>query len=107
MVQNLERSISQQQGEVDHLQDQLRDFRQQAEAEKEALKKATRAQKQRAQRSEDTVGQLSTQLMEIVSGMSLIHTASHSRFLKLQFALIHVSNSSILLKTIVSDITSG
>lgn len=67
MVQNLERSISQQQGEVEHLQTQLRGLRQQAQADKEALKKATRAQKQRAQRSEDTVGQLSAQLLEIVS----------------------------------------
>lgn len=100
LVQNLERSISQQQGEVDHLQNQLRDLRQQAEADKEALKKATRAQKQRAQRSEDTVGQLSAQLMEIVSGVSLIHTAF--RFLKLQFAMINVSNSGILQKTITS-----
>uniref|UniRef100_A0A671QQV9 Outer dense fiber protein 2 n=1 Tax=Sinocyclocheilus anshuiensis TaxID=1608454 RepID=A0A671QQV9_9TELE len=65
-IRNLERSISQQQGEVEHLQNQLRDLRQQAEADKEALKKATRAQKQRTQRSEDTVGQLSAQLLEIV-----------------------------------------
>jgi len=70
LVQNLERSISQQQGEIDHLQNQLRDLRQQAEADKEGLKKATRAQKQRAQRSEETVAQLSAQLMEIVSGIS-------------------------------------
>uniref|UniRef100_A0A673IC32 Outer dense fiber protein 2 n=1 Tax=Sinocyclocheilus rhinocerous TaxID=307959 RepID=A0A673IC32_9TELE len=64
-IRNLERSISQQQGEVEHLQNQLLDLRQQAEADKEALKKATRAQKQRTQRSEDTVGQLSAQLLEI------------------------------------------
>ncbi|XP_043076735.1 outer dense fiber protein 2 isoform X2 [Puntigrus tetrazona] len=64
-IRNLERSISQQQGEVEHLQNQFHDLRQQAEADKEALKKATRAQKQRAQRSEDTVGQLSAQLIEI------------------------------------------
>ncbi|KAG1928141.1 outer dense fiber protein [Pimephales promelas] len=64
-IRNLERSISQQQGEIDHLQNQLRDLRQQAEADKEGLKKATRAQKQRAQRSEETVAQLSAQLMEI------------------------------------------
>uniref|UniRef100_A0A672LYD0 Outer dense fiber protein 2 n=1 Tax=Sinocyclocheilus grahami TaxID=75366 RepID=A0A672LYD0_SINGR len=66
-IRNLERSISQQQGEVEHLQNQLRDLRQQAEADKEALKKATRAQKQRTQRSEDTVGQLSAQLLEILA----------------------------------------
>uniref|UniRef100_A0A8C1M7M4 Outer dense fiber protein 2 n=1 Tax=Cyprinus carpio TaxID=7962 RepID=A0A8C1M7M4_CYPCA len=66
-IRNLERSISQQQGEVEHLQNQLCDLRQQVEADKEALKKATRAQKQRAQRSEDTVGQLSAQLLEILA----------------------------------------
>lgn len=70
-VQNLERTVSQQQGEIDHLQEQLRELRQRADGDKEALKKATRAQKQRAQRSEDTVGQLSAQLMEIVSRMTL------------------------------------
>lgn len=70
-VQNLERTVSQQKGEIDHLQEQLQERRQRAEADKEALKKATRAQKQRAQRSEDTVGQLSAQLMEIVSRMTL------------------------------------
>ncbi|TRY74255.1 hypothetical protein DNTS_008991 [Danionella cerebrum] len=64
-IKNLERTISQQQGEVDHLQNQTQELKQQAEADKEALKKATRAQKQRAQRSEDTVGQLSSQLIEI------------------------------------------
>ncbi len=74
LIQNLERSVSQQQVEVEHLQNQLRDLRQQAEADKDALKKATRAQKQRAQRSEDTVGQLSAQLLEIVSWMSLLLT---------------------------------
>ncbi len=74
LIQNLERSFSQQQVEVEHLQNQLRDLRQQAEADKDALKKATRAQKQRAQRSEDTVGQLSAQLLEIVSWMSLLLT---------------------------------
>ncbi|XP_057216283.1 outer dense fiber protein 2 isoform X1 [Triplophysa rosa] len=64
-IRNLERTVSQQKGEIDHLQEQLQERRQRAEADKEALKKATRAQKQRAQRSEDTVGQLSAQLMEI------------------------------------------
>uniref|UniRef100_A0A672S1L8 Outer dense fiber protein 2 n=1 Tax=Sinocyclocheilus grahami TaxID=75366 RepID=A0A672S1L8_SINGR len=64
-IRNLERSISQQQGEVEQLQNQLQGLRQQVEADKEALKKATRAQKQRAQRSEGTVGQLSAQLLEI------------------------------------------
>uniref|UniRef100_A0A673HXK7 Outer dense fiber protein 2 n=1 Tax=Sinocyclocheilus rhinocerous TaxID=307959 RepID=A0A673HXK7_9TELE len=66
-IRNLERSISQQQGEVEQLQNQLRGLRQQVEADKEALKKATRAQKQRAQRSEGTVGQLSAQLLEILA----------------------------------------
>nr|XP_055036809.1 outer dense fiber protein 2 [Misgurnus anguillicaudatus] len=69
-IRNLERTVSQQQGEIDHLQEQLQQLRQRAEADKEALKKATRAQKQRAQRSEDTVGQLSAQLMEIESQLA-------------------------------------
>ncbi|XP_056302664.1 outer dense fiber protein 2 isoform X1 [Danio aesculapii] len=77
-IRNLERSLSQQQGEIDHLQNQLRDLRQQAEADKEALKKATRAQKQRAQRSEDTVGQLSAQLLEIEKQLAEAVTAAEN-----------------------------
>ncbi|XP_066501201.1 outer dense fiber protein 2 [Hoplias malabaricus] len=64
-IRNLERAASQQQGEVEHMQEQLKELKQRAEADKEALKKATRAQKQRAERSEDTAGQLSAQLAEM------------------------------------------
>lgn len=67
MVQNLERAASQQRGEIDHLQAQLRGMRERADADKEALKRATRAQKHRAERSEDAAGQLTAQLTEIVS----------------------------------------
>lgn len=67
LVQNLERAASQQRGEIDHLQGQLRGMRERADADKEALKRATRAQKHRAERSEDAAGQLSAQLTEIVS----------------------------------------
>ncbi|XP_066568786.1 outer dense fiber protein 2 isoform X2 [Amia ocellicauda] len=63
-IRNLERTVSQQQGEMDHLLEQLKELKQRADLDKEALKRATRAQKQRAERSEDTAGQLSAQLME-------------------------------------------
>ena len=55
---------------MDHLQTQLRELRERADGDKEALKRATRAQKHRAERSEDAAGQLSAQLMEIVSQQS-------------------------------------
>lgn len=66
MVQNLERAAGQQQGELEHVQAQMRELKQRAEVDKEALKKATRALKQRAERSEDTTGHLSAQLTEMV-----------------------------------------
>ncbi|KAM6984658.1 outer dense fiber protein 2 [Aplochiton taeniatus] len=64
-IKNLERAANQQQGEMDHLLQQLKDLKQQADADKEALKRATRAQKQRAERSEDTAAQLSAQMQEM------------------------------------------
>uniref|UniRef100_A0AAR2KGX3 Outer dense fiber protein 2 n=1 Tax=Pygocentrus nattereri TaxID=42514 RepID=A0AAR2KGX3_PYGNA len=66
-IRNLERAANQQQGELEHLQEQLKELKQRAEVDKEALKKATRAQKQRAERSEDTAGQLSAQLAELLA----------------------------------------
>lgn len=49
-----------------HLLEQLRGVKLQAEADKEDLKRATRAQKHRAEHSEDTARQLSTQLLDVV-----------------------------------------
>ncbi|MGH0157218.1 UNVERIFIED_CONTAM: hypothetical protein FKN15_044026 [Acipenser sinensis] len=63
-IRNLERTMAQQRGEMDHLQEQQKELKRRVEGDKEALKRATRAQKQRADRSEDTVGQLSAQLLE-------------------------------------------
>ena len=64
--QNLERAANQQKGEMEHLTDQLATLRQQAGVDREALKRATRAQKHRAERSEDTAEQLSSQLFDMV-----------------------------------------
>ncbi|XP_058861439.1 outer dense fiber protein 2-like isoform X1 [Acipenser ruthenus] len=63
-IRNLERTMAQQRGEMDHLQEQQKELKRRVEGDKEALKRATRAQKQRADRSEDTAGQLSAQLLE-------------------------------------------
>ncbi|KAK6304978.1 hypothetical protein J4Q44_G00237580 [Coregonus suidteri] len=68
-IKNLERAANQQQGEMDHLLEQLRGLKLQAESDKEALKRATRAQKHRAERSEDTAGQLSAQLLDMENQM--------------------------------------
>lgn len=54
---------------MEHVQTQMRELKQRAEVDKEALKKATRALKQRAERSEDTAGHLSAQLTEMVRTM--------------------------------------
>lgn len=66
LVQNLERAASLQKVEMEHLKEQLARLKQQASADREALKRATQAQKQRAERSEGTAGQLSVQLMDMV-----------------------------------------
>ncbi|XP_039620251.1 outer dense fiber protein 2-like isoform X2 [Polypterus senegalus] len=63
-IRNLERTMAQQQGEMDHLLEQLKELKRQCDTDKEALKRATRAQKQRAERCEDTVEQLNTQLID-------------------------------------------
>uniref|UniRef100_UPI003AB0E06D outer dense fiber protein 2 n=1 Tax=Centroberyx gerrardi TaxID=166262 RepID=UPI003AB0E06D len=64
-IKNLERAANQQKGEMEHLSEQLARLKQQAGADREALKRATRAQKHRAERSEDTAGQLGTQLLDM------------------------------------------
>ncbi|XP_029940683.1 outer dense fiber protein 2 isoform X2 [Salarias fasciatus] len=60
----LERAALQQKAEVSRLTDQLSRARQQAAADRDALKRASRAHKQRAQRCQDAAGQLSGQLLE-------------------------------------------
>ncbi|XP_028273483.1 outer dense fiber protein 2 isoform X2 [Parambassis ranga] len=64
-IKNLERAANQQKAEMEHLGEQLTRLKQQASADREALKRATRAQKQRAERSEDAAGQLSVQLLDM------------------------------------------
>ncbi|CAL8386857.1 unnamed protein product [Boreogadus saida] len=64
-IKKLERAANQQKGEMEHLTDQLATLRQQAGVDREALKRATRAQKHRAERSEDTTEQLSSQLFDM------------------------------------------
>ncbi|XP_074473974.1 outer dense fiber protein 2 isoform X2 [Sebastes fasciatus] len=64
-IKNLERAAIQQKVEMEHLTEQLVRLRQRAGTNREALKRATRAQKQRAERSEDTAGQLSVQLLDM------------------------------------------
>ncbi|XP_018557453.1 LOW QUALITY PROTEIN: outer dense fiber protein 2 [Lates calcarifer] len=64
-IKNLERAANQQKAEMDHLMEQLTRLRQQASADREALKQAIQTQKRRAEHSEDTASQLSVQLLEM------------------------------------------
>ncbi|CAI5667868.1 unnamed protein product [Oreochromis niloticus] len=64
-IKNLEKAANRQKVEIKHLTEQLVTLKQQAGADREALKRAARAQKQRAERSEDTAGQLSIQLLDM------------------------------------------
>ncbi|XP_062269460.1 outer dense fiber protein 2 [Platichthys flesus] len=63
-MKNLERAGDQQKAEMEHLKEQLTRQKEQACTDREALKRATRAQKQRAERGEDAAGQLSKQLLD-------------------------------------------
>uniref|UniRef100_A0A8C2WYB1 Outer dense fiber protein 2 n=1 Tax=Cyclopterus lumpus TaxID=8103 RepID=A0A8C2WYB1_CYCLU len=83
-VKNLERAAHQQKVEVEHLKEQLARRRQQAGADREALKRAARSQKQRAERSEDTADQLSIQLLDTVlwPGHRADCSQTHARHLR-------------------------
>ncbi|XP_072908494.1 outer dense fiber protein 2 isoform X3 [Hemitrygon akajei] len=63
-IRNFERTISQQKGQLDYLTEQLKQLQQKGDRDKEALKKATKAQKQRAERSEDAIELLNAQLSD-------------------------------------------
>ncbi|KAI1900679.1 hypothetical protein AGOR_G00052390 [Albula goreensis] len=63
-IGTLEQTLSQQQGEMEKLQEQLKELQKTWNADKEALKRVARVQKQRAERSEAVAGQLNSQLME-------------------------------------------
>ncbi|XP_071621885.1 outer dense fiber protein 2 isoform X3 [Heliangelus exortis] len=63
-IRNLERSEAQHKAEVELTVEQLKELKQKAERDKEALKKAIRAQKERAERTEDYAEQLKVQLAE-------------------------------------------
>uniref|UniRef100_A0A3Q2CL95 Outer dense fiber protein 2 n=1 Tax=Cyprinodon variegatus TaxID=28743 RepID=A0A3Q2CL95_CYPVA len=65
-IKNLERAANQQRAEMDHVTEQLNRLKQEALEDREALKRATKAQKHRAARSEDAAGQLSVQLLQMV-----------------------------------------
>ncbi|KAJ7414179.1 Outer dense fiber protein 2 [Willisornis vidua] len=63
-LQSLERSEAQLKEDLELALDQLKDLRQKGDGDKEALKKAVRAQKERAERSEEYVQKLTAQLAE-------------------------------------------
>ncbi|XP_054853967.1 outer dense fiber protein 2 isoform X2 [Eublepharis macularius] len=63
-IKNLERAGSQHKAEVEHIMEQLKELRDKGERDKETLKKAIRAQKERAERSEEYAEQLNAQLAE-------------------------------------------
>nr|XP_054769578.1 outer dense fiber protein 2-like [Lytechinus pictus] len=63
-IRNLENQIEREKLEADHLRAQLLAAKEKACADKEALKRATRVQKDRASRSEDAVEKLQLHVME-------------------------------------------
>lgn len=65
--QNLERSGNQHKAEVEAIMEQLKELKQKGDRDKEALKKAIRAQKERAEKSEEYAEQLHVQLADKVA----------------------------------------
>ena len=65
--QNLERSGNQHKAEVEAIMEQLKELKQKGERDKESLKKAIRAQKERAEKSEEYAEQLHVQLADKVA----------------------------------------
>ncbi|XP_021362358.1 outer dense fiber protein 2-like isoform X2 [Mizuhopecten yessoensis] len=63
-IRTIDGSKAQDKIEIEHLTELLSNAKEKAERDKEALKKATRVQKQRATRSEDALEQLNIQMME-------------------------------------------
>lgn len=66
--QNLERSGNQHKVEVEAIMEQLKELKQKGDRDKESLKKAIRAQKERAEKSEEYAEQLHVQLADKVAG---------------------------------------
>ncbi|XP_055009571.1 outer dense fiber protein 2 isoform X1 [Boleophthalmus pectinirostris] len=64
-IKNLEHSGNEQKTEMEHLTLQLMRLKQQTVADKETLKRVAKAQKQRAERCEDTTAQLQLQLLKM------------------------------------------
>ncbi|KAI3361913.1 hypothetical protein L3Q82_012183, partial [Scortum barcoo] len=77
-IKNLERAANQQKTETEHLTEQLVMLKQQASADRKVLKRVTRAQKQRAECSEGTAGQLSVQLLDMEKQVANALTAAET-----------------------------
>uniref|UniRef100_A0A8D0DMB8 Outer dense fiber protein 2 n=1 Tax=Salvator merianae TaxID=96440 RepID=A0A8D0DMB8_SALMN len=63
-IRNLERVAAQHKAEVENIMEQLKELKAKTERDKDALKKAIKAQKERAERSEEYADQLNAQLAE-------------------------------------------
>ncbi|XP_053551861.1 outer dense fiber protein 2 isoform X2 [Bombina bombina] len=77
-IRNLERSEAQQKAELEQLMQQMSETRNKTDFDKEALKKSVRAQKQRAERQEEALQVLNTELRdkdaELSKSLSAIDT---------------------------------
>uniref|UniRef100_A0A670Z6K0 Outer dense fiber protein 2 n=1 Tax=Pseudonaja textilis TaxID=8673 RepID=A0A670Z6K0_PSETE len=63
-IRNLERVAAQHKAEVENIMEQLKELKAKGDRDKEALKKAIKAQKERAERAEEFADQLNVQLAE-------------------------------------------
>ncbi|KAK1165417.1 outer dense fiber protein 2-like [Acipenser oxyrinchus oxyrinchus] len=77
-LRGLEQTVTERKLEIEHLKSQISHVKEKADQEKEALKKATRAQKQRAVRFERAVEKLQDQLKDKASWFDIKLIEAHS-----------------------------
>ncbi|CAH1272525.1 ODF2L [Branchiostoma lanceolatum] len=74
-IRGLEKKLQQERIEREHTSELLMGAKDKAERDKEALKKATRVQKQRAEQSENTVDRLNATIMEKEAQIADLHSS--------------------------------
>ncbi|XP_052789753.1 outer dense fiber protein 2-like isoform X5 [Mya arenaria] len=105
----LESDCAQQTIEIDHLRNLVATAKERAERDKEALKKATRVQKQKAAMSEDRAEQLAAELLEKDAKLEDVRTSLEEVSLRLEKSVKERSQSAAentALKTRMEELES-
>ncbi|XP_052789750.1 outer dense fiber protein 2-like isoform X2 [Mya arenaria] len=108
-IRTLESDCAQQTIEIDHLRNLVATAKERAERDKEALKKATRVQKQKAAMSEDRAEQLAAELLEKDAKLEDVRTSLEEVSLRLEKSVKERSQSAAentALKTRMEELES-